>query len=296
MSQITFHKMVASGNDFIVIDNRKHVIKDAKAFARDVCRPHLGIGADGVLLIEPSRKADLFMRVINADGSEAEACGNGYRCVGLYAHQLLKFPSSTRIETLAGEIKVDVNAKAVRAKIADPTEYRAQVEIDLFSTVPGTAGTGFKNLSRNVPGTVTRGEKIRSLRAAFINTGVPHIVIFMDSLGTAPVMELGRAIRYHEAFQPKGTNVDFVEVTGKNSLAVRTYERGVEAETLACGTGTVASAVVANLTNRVEAPVQVKTKSGEILRVYFDRSGSRVRNVFLEGGAQFVFEGKIQWR
>lgn len=261
--------MVASGNDFLVIDNRKKIVRDAKKFAAEVCRPHLGVGADGVLLIEPSQKADFFMRIVNADGSEAEACGNGYRCVGLYAHELLKFPKSMRVETLAGEIKIDVNSKTVRAKMADPTEYREKVEI---------------------PNLETSG---RTLHAAFINTGVPHVVIFTEGLDQTPVVELGHAIRHHKIFQPRGTNVNFAEVAGKNLLSIRTYERGVEDETLACGTGTVAGAIVANLTGRVEVPVQVKTKSGEILKVYFERSGNRIQNVFLEGTAKFVFEGRM---
>ncbi len=274
MNEIKFYKMVASGNDFLVIDNRKKIIKDAKKFAAEVCRQHLGVGADGVLLIEPSKKSDFFMRIVNADGSEAEACGNGYRCVGLYAHEILGFPKSMRVETLAGEIKIDVNAKTVKAKMADPSEYREKVEIPAIKTGPLASG--------------------RTLRPAFINTGVPHVVIFMEKLDRAPVVELGRTIRHHNLFQPRGTNVNFVEVTGKNSLSVRTYERGVEDETLACGTGTVASAIVANLTGRVEVPVQVKTKSGEILRVYFEQSWDKIRNVFLEGSAKFVFEGKMK--
>ena len=263
--------MVASGNDFIVIDNRKHAIKNPKRFAAEVCPQHVGISADGVLLIEPSKKADFFMRIINADGSEAEACGNGYRCIGLYAHELLGFPKSMRVETLAGEIKIDVNTKTVKAKLADPSEYREKVEIS------------------DIGGSNTK----QPLGASFINTGVPHVVIFSEGLDQIPVVELGRAIRYHKLFQPRGTNVNFAEITGRNSLAIRTYERGVEDETLACGTGTVATAIVANLSGRVEAPVQVKTKSGETLNVYFERSGNRVKNVFLEGTAQFVFEGQI---
>ena len=131
------------------------------------------------------------------------------------------------------------------------------------------------------------------LRGVFINTGVPHVVIFTEGLDQIPVVEVGRAIRHHEMFKPRGTNVNFAEVAGKNLVAVRTYERGVEDETLACGTGTVASAVVASLTNRVEPPVQVKTKSGEILTVYFERSGNHVSNVFLEGTAKFVFGGRL---
>jgi diaminopimelate epimerase len=268
MSEITFHKMEASGNDFLVIDNRKGAVKDPKRFALDVCRPHVGVGADGVLLIEPSKKGDFFMRIVNADGSEAEACGNGYRCVGLYAKNILGLSESIRMDTPAGLIDVHVNAKTIKAKMTDPKDYREQIKIDL-------------------------GEK--NLTGAFLNTGVPHVVIFAEGLNQTPVTELGRAIRHHELFQPRGVNVNFAEMAGPNALAIRTYERGVEAETLACGTGTVAVALVAALTGRAEGPVQVKTKSGEILTVYFERSGQSIRNVFLEGNARFVFEGRLQW-
>ncbi len=274
MGQITFYKMVASGNDFLVIDNRKHVVKDAKAFAANVCRPHVSVGADGVLLIEPSKKADFFIRIINSDGSEAEACGNGYRCVGLYAHELLGFPKSMRVETLSGDVKIDVNSKTIKVKMTDPSGYRPKIEI--------------QNLPAGSPSAP------RALSAAFINTGVPHVVIFTEGLEQVAVTELGRAIRRHEMFKPKGTNVNFAEVTGENASSLRTYERGVENETLACGTGTVAVALVANLTGRVNAPVHVKTRSGEILKVHFERSGSKVSNVYLEGSARFVFEGRLE--
>ena len=270
MRSIAFHKMAASGNDFIVVDNRKRVVRNANRFASDACRPHAGVGADGVLLIETSRKADFFMRILNSDGSEAEACGNGYRCVSLYARNMLGLSKRVRFETLSGTVEtelVSLNGKRarVRVKMARPTRYEAGVSF-----------------------TVNR----RVLKGAFIDTGVPHVVMFTDRLDQVAVTKLGPAIRYHNRFKPRGTNVNFVEVTGPSALAIRTYERGVEDETLACGTGTVASAAVAHLTHRVQAPVQVKTKSGEVLTVSFGRSGNKIKSVCLEGGAEFVFEGR----
>ena len=263
-----------------MIDNRKKAIKDAKRFAAEVCPQHVGIGADGVLLIEPSKKTDFFMRIINADGSEAEACGNGYRCIGLYAHKLLGFKKSMRVETIAGTIAIEVGKDRIRAKMADPSEYREKIEIGL-------------NVSPPILTFPRGGGKEKTLRAAFINTGVPHVIIFAEGLDQVKVKELGSSIRYHEIFKPKGTNVNFVEVIGRDFLSIRTYERGVEDETLACGTGTVASAIVANLTGRADAPVRVKTRSGEVLIVDFERNKNQVRNVFLEGTAKFVFEGKL---
>ncbi len=293
MNTIEFYKMVASGNDFLVIDNRKNIIRDPKKFAGDVCRPHLGVGGDGVLLLEPSSRADFFMRIVNADGSEAEACGNGYRCVALFAHKILGAPKKLKFETLSGMIETElvssfkkgdrqvINAvyddcfaacplfddeARVRAKMANPSEYRERISVPLNDRV---------------------------LNAAFINTGVPHVVIFADKLNDIAVTELGRAVRNHKQFAPRGTNVNFVQATGPNSVSVRTYERGVEEETLACGTGAAAAAVVGVLTGRVAPPVQVKTKGGEALTVHLKQSGANIQDVFLEGNAEFVFEGRL---
>jgi diaminopimelate epimerase len=269
MSKIPFHKMAASGNDFLVIDNRKGIVKDASTFARKVCPPHESVGADGVLLLEASQKSDFLMRIINADGSEAEACGNGFRCIGLYAHAVLKFPKSMKVETLSGEVVVDIQGKIIKVKMVDPREYRSDIQLADVS------------------------QDALTLECTYINTGVPHAVIFTDALGSFPVERVGQAVRNHDRFQPQGTNVDFVEVKSNRALAVRTYERGVEAETLACGTGVTAAAIVAHLTKRVMVPVSVTTKSGDQVKVYMENSGTTVRNVFLEGGAKFVFEGSI---
>lgn len=261
--------MAASGNDFLVIDNRKGIVRHGRAFAANVCRPHIGIGADGVLLVDKPKKGDFRVRIFNADGSEAEACGNGFRCAGLYAHRLLGFPSRMRVDTLSGSVSIEVKKETVRVKMIDPYGYREQIRL---------AGLG---------------DNSKTLHCAFINTGVPHAVIFAEALEGLNVSEIGRNIRYHKAFQPKGANVDFVEVRDKHALAVRTYERGVEGETLACGTGAAAAAVVGGLTNRVEPPVRVTPRSGEAMTVDFALKGSRIEDVFLEGGARFVFEGKF---
>lgn len=269
---VPFHKAVASGNDFVLIDNRKKKVRLAGEEIRRICAFHLGIGADGILLIEPSGKADFFMRILNADASEAEACGNGYRCVSLYAHKILKFPKKMKFETLSGMIHAEVkSAKSTRArvrvKMADPVDYRDSLKLLL-----GSEG---------------------SVSGAFMNTGVPHAVLFSEDLSRVDVERLGRQIRHHKFFAPKGTNANFVQVTGAHELAIRTFERGVEGETLACGTGSVAAAVVAFLAGRIQKPVQVKTKSGEVLSVDFESSGKTIQNVFLEGDAELVFEGKL---
>ena len=193
-----------------------------------------------------------------------------------------------KFETLSGIIHAEVksiksNRARVRVKMADPLDYREALKLSL-----------------------PREER---LTGAFINTGVPHVVIFSKDLSRVAIERLGRLIRSHKLFAPRGTNVNFVQITGLHDLMIRTFERGVEGETLACGTGTVAASVVASLSGRISVPVQVKTKSGEVLTVDFEHLGkevnpvrhsvargtmsNEVKNVFLEGDAEIVFEGKL---
>ena len=267
MKGIPFHKMVASGNDFVVVDNRRHVVRDAVRFAKEVCELHNGIGADGVLLLENSRKARFKMRIVNSDGSEAEACGNGFRCIALYAKHILKFPSSFQFEAIAGAIKANVNGRRVRVRMVPPRGFAERAEIQVLG---------------------------HRLHYSFINTGVPHAVIFVEGLPKIDVNKLGSAIRRHDKFKPKGTNVNFVEVKSRNEIHVRTYERGVEHETQACGTGSTASAIISALAGYTRPPVRVKTSGGEILAIDFKKSGTKISDVDLEGEARFVYEGKLQ--
>lgn len=266
MRTLNFYKMVASGNDFIVIDNRKGELKNPIKKTAELCRLHTGIGADGVLLFEKSKKADFKMRIINSDGSEAEACGNGFRCIALFAKEKMGYPSSFSFETLAGIIRAQVKGKNVRVQMVNPTglKLRAQLLVD--------------------------GHR---LHYSFINTGVPHTVIFVQGLEKIDVPNLGRSIRYHKDFQPKGTNVNFVEVKTQSDIQVRTYERGVENETLACGTGSTASAIITCLSGYAKSPVRVHTRGGEILTVGFQKDGEKITQVTLEGEAALVYEGKI---
>ncbi len=263
---VSFYKMVASGNDFAVVDNRRQIIKDATAFARSVCRPHLGIAADGVLLFESSKKAHFRMRILNPDGSEAAACGNGFRCIALYAHEVLKYSSNMRFESGSGIVEGRVGPKGVvKVQLVKPKIF----EMDGTIEVQGNR-----------------------LHYSFLDTGVPHAVIFAEGLPKIEVVEIGRAIRHHAHFQPFGTNVNFVEVKSKREIAVRTYERGVEDETLACGTGSTASAIMSVLKGYAESPVNVRTRGGEVLRVESVKKGKEIERVFLEGKAQFVYKGE----
>ena len=266
MTRVPFYKMEASGNDFVIIDNRKGEIRDPKAFGRTVCAWHRGIGADGVLFIEPSDQHDFFLRIVNADGSEAEACGNGYRCVGRFAHEVLGLKPKMTFDTLAGPVTAEMKKKSVKVQMVQPQDLREGISLTVQN---------------------------RTFETASINTGVPHVVIWTKDLANVQVKEWGRAIRFHEKFQPKGTNVNFVQLAQDGLLQVRTYERGVEDETLACGTGSVAAAVTAWTQKKASSPVYVETRSGEHLIIHIESSGSSLKKVFLEGSAQFVFEGKI---
>lgn len=266
MKTIEFTKMQASGNDFIVVDNRRRVIKNAKAFAARFCPAHTSIGADGVLLLEKSKKAAFKMRIINADGSEAEACGNGFRCIARYANERLGFPKKFEFESLSGRIRSDVKGRNVQVDLINPKKPIQQGKLNVL---------GWK------------------LHYFFINTGVPHTVIFAGDLPGIDVKSLGRTIRYHEQFKPQGTNVNFVEVKEKNLIHIRTYERGVEDETLACGTGSTASAIVSSLAGYTRVPVLVKTRGGETLTVNFRCEGNKIKDVSLKGEAFFVYDGKI---
>ncbi len=266
MKEISFYKMVASGNDFVVIDNRQKVVKDPVRFTREVCAPHLGVGADGVLFFEDSSKADFKMRILNSDGSEAEACGNGFRCIALFARQKLDYPANFQFESMSGLIRAEVNGKRVRVRMVDPKDFQERAQVDVLG---------------------------HRLHYSFINTGVPHTVIFVEGLKKIDVENLGRAIRHHKIFKPRGTNVNFVEVESKSDIRVRTYERGVEKETLACGTGSTASAIVSSLLGYANPPVQVHTSGGEILTINFRRQGKKINNVTLEGEVRFVYEGKL---
>jgi diaminopimelate epimerase len=267
MKPISFYKMQASGNDFVVVDNRHAAIKDPVHFAKNICTAHTSVGADGVLLFEPSRKADFKMRIINSDGSEAEACGNGFRCIALYAREILKYPARFKFESVSGLINASIQGKKICVQLVPPSGIRLQDEIQVLG---------------------------HRLHYSFINTGVPHVVIFVEGLPKIEVENLGRAIRQHRDFSPKGTNVNFVEVKSEKEIHVRTYERGVEKETLACGTGSTASAIISSLLGYTKPPVRVKTSGGEILTINFKRAGQKISEVTLEGEAQFVYEGRLR--
>ncbi|MDD4955249.1 MAG: diaminopimelate epimerase [Candidatus Omnitrophica bacterium] len=265
---INFTKMVAAGNDFVVIEDKLKAGNSQLArLAIRLCDRKYGIGADGMLLIGKSKKADIRMRIFNADGSEAEMCGNGARCAAFFASSgRVNARAKIAMETKAGIIESVVDKKSVKVKLTDPKEIKLGIPIIVNE---------------------------RSLRVNFVDTGVPHTIVFVEGIDAIDAHNLGRAIRYHEKFQPKGTNVDFVEIVDDDFIKIRTYERGVEAETLACGTGATASAILSTCHSPKmgERVVKVKTRGGEILKVLFDKADEKVSNVWLEGLASTVYKG-----
>ncbi len=266
--KIPFVKMSGSGNDFILIDHRKPILSKDRmsAFAQKVCRRRVSVGADGLIFIESSEKADFKWHFFNADGSEAEMCGNGGRCAARFAFLKGIAGPSLTFETLAGILSAEVDGKRVKLQMTRPHGLKLDEPI----VVDG-----------------------RSISVSSINTGVPHAVQFVEDVEAWDVIRLGKAIRNHSHFAPAGTNANFVQLEKGSRLIVRTYERGVEDETLACGTGTVASSLVAAFKGWVTSPVSVKTQGGEVLRVYFEIEGKEVKKVFFEGDVQLVYEAEM---
>ncbi|MFH2122926.1 MAG: diaminopimelate epimerase [Pseudomonadota bacterium] len=267
---IPFTKMSGAGNDFIVIDHRTLLIPEAEQaeFVKKVCRRMFSVGADGLILIENSELADFRWRFYNGDGSLAEMCGNGARCAARYAYSRGIADVSMSFETLAGIIEAEISDDAsVRLRMTAPSDFKTGLSIILDGQ-----------------------EKILS----FVNSGVPHAVLFMEEDDEIPVREWGKIVRFHPLFQPAGTNVNFVQKIGENTIRVRTYERGVEDETMACGTGAVASALFAAVSGMARSPVAVTTSGGEQLTILFDlQVGPQAENVFLQGPARIIYEGNL---
>src|SRR6266496_6768419 len=254
---LRFTKMDGAGNDFILIDNRAGDINLNRSQIARLCDRHRGIGADGILLLEnPSDQADFRMRYFNADGGEAEMCGNGARCFARFANKVAGAPDKISFQTPAGLIRGELHGELVTLQMSEPKDLQLSVEL------------------------VANGEKEH---VHFINSGVPHVVVPVSKVDDVDVRRRGEAIRRHEMFSPAGANVNFIEKRGAQKILVRTFERGVEDETLACGTGVVASALIFGATEKVDGPISVAVRSGSELSVGFKRAGDQFRNVTLTG-------------
>ncbi len=276
--------MQAGGNDFIVLDNRKSVLTDRKnslpknysKLAKELCRNKFSIGADGLLILEDLKQGNTHfrMRYFNADGSEANFCGNGASCLSLFAYLKKVAPAEMKFLSKSGIVSASVKNKRVKLGMPDPRGLKL-------------------DFSLNVDG--------KKYLLSFLDTGVPHTVNFVKDIEKIDVKNLGRKIRFHRFFQPKGTNVNFVQLKDKKTILIRTYERGVEDETLSCGTGTVAGAIISGIRNLVNSPVgehrlaiKVLNRSGEILKVYYRNKNNQIKEVFLENSPKIVFTGEIE--
>ena len=263
---IPITKMSGTGNDFIIIDHRRPFLapEALPEFARLVCRHKFSAGADGLILIEEDPEVDFKWQFFNADGSRAEMCGNGARCAARFAYRAGIAPAVMRFRTVAGVISAAMVGEGVKIRMTPPTDLRLARTLDVGP---------------------------REMTVSSVNTGVPHVVCLVEDLAAVPVAEWGRLIRFHQAYQPAGTNVNFVEV-GTEGLLVRTYERGVEGETMACGTGAVASALIAVTIGQAQSPVRVTTSGGDELVIHLEGPDHQ-EAVYLEGPAKFIYDGQL---
>jgi diaminopimelate epimerase len=266
---LDFVKMNGAGNDFILIDNRVGKIKLTTEQIVRLCNRQRGIGADGLFLLVPntSGRAEWSWDFFNSDGSTADMCGNGARCFARFVQSVVGTEDKTSFETGAGVISATFHGARVTVNLTTPKDLR------LGEIVPAAGA---------------------KLTIHSLNTGVPHAVLFVPDADQAMVQQLGSEIRYHAHFKPKGTNVNFVQVLGSNHIRVRTYERGVEGETLACGTGVTAAALVSSRVHKFTSPVKVQVQGGDMLEVTWTDAGDGFTDVKLNGPADFVFKGTIE--
>jgi diaminopimelate epimerase len=268
MGKIEFYKMSGSGNDFIIVDNRDKIVDetDLLNFIVKVCRRKMSVGADGFILVENTEGADFKWRFFNSDGSVAEMCGNGARCVARFAYLTGIAGPEMSFETGAGIVEAQVAGESVKIKMTDPSDLKTDYTLEL---------------------------KDRSISVSSINTGVPHVVMVTDTLDDVEVVKMGREIRFHDMFAPAGTNVNFICPIKDDTIGIRTYERGVEDETLACGTGSVAGALIMARKMKIDAPINVLTRSGVNLKIYYKEKNAAYQDIYLEGDARIIYRAEL---
>jgi len=268
MGKIEFYKMSGSGNDFIIVDNRDKIVDetDLVNFIVKVCRRKMSVGADGFILVENTEGADFKWRFFNSDGSVAEMCGNGARCVARFAYLTGIAGPEMSFETGAGIVEARVAGESVKIKMTDPSDLKTDYTLEL---------------------------KDRSISFSSINTGVPHVVMVTDTLDDVEVVKMGREVRFHDMFAPAGTNVNFICPIKDDTIGIRTYERGVEDETLACGTGSVAGALIMARKMKIDAPINVLTRSGVILKIYYKEKNGTYQDIYLEGDARIIYRAEL---
>lgn len=267
--RIPFWKMHGAGNDFILVDDREMSFPSAdREWLQSIASRRMGVGCDGIILIQPSQLTDFRMRFYNPDGGEVEMCGNGARCVARLAHEIGAAPAAMTFDTVAGPIQAEVRGERVLLRLTPPRDWVADSILELDG---------------------------RRLSFRAVDSGVPHVVVEVDDLEQTDVQAMGAGIRYHERFAPAGTNANFVHVTGPDSLRIRTYERGVEHETLACGTGMVAAALVSARAGRISTPVHVTCAGGDVIDVDFRLTEDGAEDVTMLGPTVQVFEGTLPY-
>lgn len=260
--------MAGGGNDFVVIDNRGGRVANVTELTRRICTPHLSVGGDGLILIESSARATFRMIYLNSDGSRADFCANGTRCAARFAFLSVIAPRRMTIETDSGVIGAEVGeGNSVTLSLPSPQRFQAHRPLRV-------------------------GEQL--VQGSSLVVGVPHYVVFLRrDLWQQEIVPLGRAIRNHDELQPDGANVNFVVIRDWNAIEVRTYERGVEAETLSCGSGVVASVSASAMFGKVRSPVSVLTRSGITLEVSFTLAGGELRELRLKGDARLIFRAAL---
>ena len=293
--KLAFWKMSGAGNDFVLLSGRAFGSAALKKLAVKLCDRKAGIGADGLLYVNPalfpngpkcgvkkSGAGRVSLRYFNSDGSEA-FCGNGSRCAAWWAHSsgLVK-GNDFELDTIRGVLPVLVTGRE-KIKMRMPLVHSVQLNYKGGYPAPVSPALSLRGVLR----------KCGAGTAHFLNTGAPHAVVPLENIAALDVDSLGRRLRFHKAFGPAGANVNFVEFSGSRVL-IRTYERGVEAETLACGTGITAGAIALGLEKGLVCPVLVTAKSGENFKVWF-KAGPRgsIDTIYIEGPAKTVFEGRI---
>jgi diaminopimelate epimerase len=255
--QISFHKYQATGNDFVIIDNREAIFPENKhELIRRLCDRKFGIGSDGLILLAPSEKVDFTMKFFNPDGYPGSFCGNGSRAVVSLANALGIIGNSGTFEAYDGLHETKIDGDLIQIRMTD----------------------------------VQNGRQL--LNGTFIDTGSPHYIEFVNNLEQLDVVQQGREVRNADVFKPDGSNINYVEKTGEDAISVRTYERGVENETLSCGTGVTAAAIAA-ASNGMGTNLKITTAGGE-LRVWFEPGDSGYQNIWLAGPAERVFSGEIE--
>ena len=265
---ISFAKMSGAGNDFIVIDNRNGRITDASELTKRICTRRVSVGADGLILIEHTPRATFRMRYYNSDGGLSEFCANGTRCAARFALINVIASRKMTIETDAGMVGAEIGDQGlVTLSLQSPRDFVAHRPLTVGET---------------------------TIHGSSILVGVPQYVVFLKGdLWKQDIEPLGRAIREHRDLAPAGANANFVVIRNSNAIEIRTYERGVEAETLACGSGIVASVSTGALFGRLKSPVAVLTRSGITLEVSFELDGGELRSIRLKGDARLVYRASL---